>query len=331
MAQHGSKHSKNPLPQVDTTTFGQSANGTSTKRNRRGKRARARRSSESNAQMLITRRNLLLGAAGIGAVAAGAVGIKALSDRDVATSEDITTIEVAEDAVFDLEACAEVDPGDAFDLVGNFELPFGTLVWVDDESVAACLFPTEEPSPLVYMGIMNIGNGAYYIMREAAVGAEEGFEIYDVRASSSGLVWLEAAIMEGFWRIYVATLGSDLSLGEPRLVEEGNAEQEVPSIAVVGDYAFWQTMAPITNENARREPAALRRVSIKSGEAQTIYEAKGRMSAPLVPYTDSIVFTPRRPGSTRCKVGQSPGSNYAPIRHDATPGSLWTHGFRLLF
>ena len=298
MAQHENKQSKNPLPQVDTTTFGQSMGGVSTKKSRASKRARARRSSESNAQMLITRRNLLLGAAGIGAVAAGAAGAKVLTSREETTSEDIITLEVAEDAVFDLEACAEVDPGDAFDLIGNFELPFGTLVWVDDEDVAACLFPTEEPSPLVYMGIMNLGNGAYYIMREAAVGAEEGFEIYDVRASSSGLVWLEAAIMEGLWRIYVATLGADLSLGEPRLVEEGNAEQEVPSIAIVGDYAFWQTMAPISNENARREPAALRQVSIKSGNAKTVYKTNGRMSAPLVPYADSIIFTPRHEDAT---------------------------------
>lgn len=301
MAQHGNKKTKRGVPQVDTTSFGKPAGGSSVAKASARRRVRSRRSQSagaSNAQTLITRRNLLLGAAGIGAAAVGAVGVRALTSREESSNEDITTIEVPEDAVFDLEACAEVDAGDAFELIGNFELPFGTLVWADDENVAACLFPTEEPSPLVYMGILSLGNGSYYILRESAVGAEEGFEIYDVRASSEGLVWLEAAIMEGLWRIYVATLGGDLSLGEPQLVEEGMSDVEVPSITIVGEHAFWQTMAPISNENARREPSALKRASLKSGKAQTVYEATGRMSAPPVPYGESVVFTPRHEEAT---------------------------------
>lgn len=295
MAEHKHRSFSGKVPSIDTTTIGSPT--PTTGRSGARKRGRARTSNAVNAQKLITRRNLLLGAAGIGVVAAGAAGAVALSNREE-PEEEIVTLDVAEDAVFDLESCAELDPYDAFELIGNYELPFGTLVWVDDENIAACLFPTEDPSPLVNMGILQLGNGAYYILREAAVGAEEGFEIYDVRASSAGLVWLEAAIMEGLWRIYVAPLSADLNLGEARLVDEGTSVQEVPSLTVVGEYAFWQTMTPIANENARREPSALKRVSITSGKAQSVYDATGRMSAPPVPYGESVIFTPRHPDAT---------------------------------
>lgn len=296
MAQRNYKSSSSRVPQVDTTTYGGGLE--STQKASRTRVKRARKSSEANAQMLITRRRLLLGAAGLGVAAVGAAGAVSLSQRESNEDNSIATLEVTEDAVFDLEACAEVDPYDAFELIGDYELPFGTLIWADDENIAACLFPTDEPTPLVNMGILQLGNGSYYIMREEAVGAEEGFEIYDVRASSAGLVWMESAVMEGLWRIYVATLDSALNLGEPKLVDEGNSIQEVPTITVVDDYAFWQTMAPISNENARHEPAVLKRAHIADGKTETIYNSVGRMSAPPVPYENSVIITPRHTDAT---------------------------------
>lgn len=296
MAQKNYKPAGARIPQVDTTTYG---GGLKTPEKAPKKRVRrARKSAETNAQTLITRRNLLLGAAGVGVVAAGAAGAVRLAQQESSDEEDIATLEVPEDAVFDLEACAEVDPADAFELIGDYELPFGTLIWADDDNVAACLFPTDEPAPLVHMGILQLGNGSYYIMREAAVGAEEGFEIYDVRASSEGLVWMESAVMQGLWRIYVASLDSALNLGEAVLVDEGNAALEVPSITVVGEHAFWQTMAPISNENARREPAVVKRAHMTTGKTDVVFNSIGRMSAPPTSYENSVIISPRHPDAT---------------------------------
>lgn len=290
MASQEHKASQNAIPHVDTTALGQGVSGTpgSMAPKKRGHKARG----EKNAQTLITRRGLLFGALGAGAVAAGVAGSQLLGSSN-ADEEEIATLAVPEDAVFDLESCAEVDPTDAFELLGSYDLPFGTLVWADDSNIAACLFPTEDPSPLTNMGVLQLGTGAYYTLQEAAVGAEEGFEIYDVRANEQGMVWMEAAVMEGLWRIYTATLSADLSLGTPELAEEGNASVEVPTITVCNNYAFWQTMAPITNENARREPSALKRVRFGSKEAEVVYESTGRMSAPPTTFENSIVFTPR--------------------------------------
>ena len=40
---------------------------------------------------------------------------------------------------------------------------------------------------------------------EHAVGEAEGFEIYDVRANSAGVVWTEADILDNLWRCLLYT------------------------------------------------------------------------------------------------------------------------------
>ena len=314
------------IPQVDTTTYGKHSSGVERAKRRRHGRARTSSpSTPSNANVLITRRNLLLGAAGLGVVAAGAAGAMALSNRESDT-EEISTLKVPEDAVFDLESCAEVDTFDAFEKVGDFELPFGTLLWANDDTIAACLFPTEEASPLVHMGILHLPSGASYTMRESAVGAEEGFEIYDVRASSSGMVWMEAAIMEGRWRIYVASLSPDLALGEPQLVEEGDSSTEIPSITIIDDYAYWQCMAPISNENARKEPSSVRRARVGEGKASTLYESVGRMSAPINTFENSIIFTPRHKDATSyCDLIRIDASSGKVLDSLTLPSGMYPH------
>ena len=104
--------------------------------------------------------------------------------------------------------------------------------------------------------------------------------------------------MEGLWRIYTASLGADLALGEPVLVDEGDATGEVPTLAVAGGYAFWQTMAPITDENARQRPSALKRADFAGGKAEVVFRSTGRMSAPPMPYLESVVITPRHEDAT---------------------------------
>ncbi|MEG0096725.1 MAG: Tat pathway signal protein, partial [Raoultibacter sp.] len=76
---------------------------------------------------------------------------------------------------------------------------------------------------------------------EAALGQSEGFEVYDARASELGMIWTEANILEGTWRVYAASL-SATTLGKPALLDQGDAQWEAPTIAAVGDSAFWQCL-----------------------------------------------------------------------------------------
>ncbi|MBQ9022064.1 MAG: Tat pathway signal protein [Eggerthellaceae bacterium] len=176
------------------------------------------------------------------------------------------------------------------------------------------------------MGVLHLTSGGFYTLREHAVGEEEGFEIYDVRASSSGMVWMEAAIMEGLWRIYVASLSADLSLGEPQLVEEGDASMEIPNFTIIDDYAYWQCMAPVTNENARREPSSIRCARAGDGKAKTLYDSVGRMSAPLTTYENSIIFSPRHPDATSyCDLMRIDASSGKVLDSLTLPSGMYPH------
>lgn len=181
----------------------------------------------SNGEILITRRQLLYGALGIGAIAAVGAGGAAISAATSNTVK-IETLTVPSASVFSLDDCTEVGADTAFKLIGDFDLPLGTLVWANNESIAACLLPTATASPLTQVAILHLSSGNYETMLKAAVGASDGFEIYDVRASQSGLIWTESNILEGTWRIYAASLDSSLNLGTPRVLEEGGGDWKRP-------------------------------------------------------------------------------------------------------
>ena len=245
--------------------------------------------------VVLTRRHFLLGAAGIGAVAAATAGVVLLGGGE--EESDSQGITVPERAVFNIDDCEELPRDDCFTLVGDYELPFGTLVWANNSQVAACLLPTETASPLTQVALLMLDTGNYFTVLEAAVGAAEGFEIYDARASQSGLVWIEANIMEGIWRILCAPISSEGSLGEPRLLEEGDRSCETPSIGAVKDNAYWQVMPSTIDEEFRTKPSYLKRAGFAKDNIQVLHEATGRMSCPLYPSDAGVVIAAHNPES----------------------------------
>ena len=246
----------------------------------------------SNSKTMMSRRTFLYGAAAVGVVAAAAGGVAIMSSAED-TEEEVTTLEVAEDQVFSLDDCTELNVDTTFHLVGEFSLPYGSLVWANDDAIAACLLPTDTPSPLTRMALLNLSTGDYTIMIDNAVGSAEGFEIYDVRTARSGMVWTEANIFEGRWRVYSAPLNTEYSLGQPTLLEEGNQNTETPSLAAVGESAFWQVMPHMENENARTEPFSIKQARFGSSDIKVVYESIGRAIAPLYACSDGIAATPR--------------------------------------
>ena len=243
---------------------------------------------QGNSKKLLTRRHFLYGAVAVGAVAAGAVGITAVRSRGEQSADNVTTIEVPEDHVFDLNGCTEVKADHAFHLVSEIELPYGSLVWANDDNVAACLLPTDQPSPLTVMALLNLGTGTYAPLMEQSMGSKDGFEIYDVRATASGVVWTEANIFEGRWRVYAAALGEGLTLGEAHLLEEGGQGTETPSLAAAADYAWWQVVPHVENEEAATEPFLVKRARFGSSDVETVHTSMGRSLAPLYSASDGV-------------------------------------------
>ncbi|MEG2368617.1 MAG: Tat pathway signal protein [Raoultibacter sp.] len=238
----------------------------------------------------MTRRHFLYGALGLGVVAAAAFGGGALQEA-AKKRDSITYLEVPENAVFTLSDCTEIPLDQGLQLTGSYEFPYGTLVWSSNDTNAACLLPTETAKPLVHVGIITLASGETTTVLEAALGQSEGFEVYDARASELGMIWTEANILEGTWRVYAASL-SATTLGKPALLDQGDAQWEAPTIAAVGNSAFWQCLPQIKG-SASREKSLLKRASFSGKDTETLYASTGRMSTPIYPLRDSVVITPR--------------------------------------
>lgn len=273
----------------------------------------------SNGELLLTRRHFLFGALGVGALAAigGGASVIIKKKQDEAASA-VTVLEVPSTSMTTLKTpdgsglfTLIEDTGIRMGTTGRFELPYGTLVWANDDTVAACLLPTAEAKPLTQVGLLSLGSGNLSTVLEKAVGQDEGFDIYDVRASASGLVWTEADIFDGIWRVYTASTDG-ATIGEAHLVDEGDALWEMPSIAAVGKFAFWQVM-PKADGDMSAEDSLVKRTTMSSGSSEVVYTSHGRLCTPPYALADSVVITPR---------AETTGTYYQLTHLDAASGEV---------
>ena len=240
----------------------------------------------------ITRRHLIIGAVGVGAVAALGGGAYALTQRN-ADSDEVVTLEVPESAVSSSNDLGDAQPADEhMTLSGSYDLPYGTLLWSSDDQVAACLIPSETANPLCQVGVLWLGSGTLTTLLETSQGSAEGFQIYDVRATTHGVIWVEADILENAWRVYTASLSEQAVLGKAVLAEEGGGDWETPSIAAVGDAAYWQLM-PKPDSDASTEDSQLKTVAFGGSDPQVVWTSHGRFATPPYACADALVITPR--------------------------------------
>ena len=252
-----------------------------------------------NSEILLSRRQLLYGVAGLVGVAAVGGAATAIGGMNENRNE-VESLAVAEGDVFTLDDCAEVPTKDVMTLLTEYKLPYGSLVFAGNDTVAACLRPTDKASPLVTASLFNITSGYEATVLEAADGQAEGFEIYDIRASEEGIIWTEANILTGAWRVFVATV-SMMELQEHHQVDEGDASLEMPTLAAIGTNAFWQVVPVEPAEdadNADELQTQVRMVAFaKPSDVKTVYTAPGRCPTALMPANtqEGVVITARHP------------------------------------
>ena len=109
------------------------------------------------AQLLLTRRGFLYGALGVAAAAVVGTGAFAAAGG-FAPVLDMPALAVPTDSVFTTDDCEFVDDtGSVLTEAASLALPYGSMVWASDPSVAACLLPTETGSPLAQVGLISLG------------------------------------------------------------------------------------------------------------------------------------------------------------------------------
>lgn len=244
----------------------------------------------SSAATLMSRRGFLYGALGVGAVAIVGGGIAA-ANAMAPQEEGITYLEVPKDRMTPLGDFEALESqGGHLTLVNTFDIPYGTLIWVNDDSIAACLLPTDTGSPLTQVGILHLGTGDVTTIIEEPLGKADGYEIYDVRATSQGVIWTEANIMQNAWHIYGAPLVGG-ALGTPQLLDEGQQVYETPTLAAIDDQGFWQKMARDGTDD--EIPTSILCAKFGSGEPEVILETQGKSATPLYGSNDSLIAAPR--------------------------------------
>lgn len=255
----------------------------------------------------ISRRAFLAGAGALGAVGAIAVGTAVLggssdsqdgSSGSAGSSESgaVSTLSVPADSVLVLSSDSEdfsaADDASAYlTLIASYDLDFGTVLWCSNETNAACLLPKQTADPLTGLGVLDLQTGDVTELLERAVADAEGFEIYDARASEEGIVWTEANILAGTWRLMSAELTAG-GIGTPALVDSGNADWEMPSLAAVGSRALWQCN-PKADGAAEDANSCVKCANFGSENVAVLVESAGTMPCPLYATADAVVCAPR--------------------------------------
>ncbi len=240
----------------------------------------------------ITRRQLMYVAGGV--VALGVVGGGAYAFNQVFGEHEVveSSINVNANSVVPSTSFQQIEQDKCVNLVGDFKLSFGTMLWCNDEHIAACLVPTDTGNPLTKVDLLHFSTGNTDTVLEAAAGASEGFQILDVRATSSGIIWVESDILEQTWRVYTAVIKSDGSLGSPVCIDSGDEDWELPSIAVVENMAFWQVQ-PSTSGAAAKSATALKSATLGGSSVKVLWESSGHSACGVCATDKYVVIAPR--------------------------------------
>ena len=263
-----------------------------------GNDAEARRArQEANADLLVSRRGFLSGTLRTGAflgLAGGALGATAaaLAASGCSDEGNPTPLTVPTSNITTAEELDEVEKyTSCVKLAASWDMPYGTIVFNSTPDLAVCLVPTDSASPLTHVYILNPLTGDRNRVIRYAVGTEEGFEVYDARGTSRGLIWVEANIFTRAWRVYMGVL-EDGSLTNIMMVDQGDGEWEMPSVAVAGDYGFWQ-VRPRLDGSHTMDDSLLKKAAFGSAMAGVAFTSHGRFATPIYPLQNKIVITPR--------------------------------------
>lgn len=265
-------------------------------------------------KLTITRRTLVRGAIGAG-VLAGIVGVNGVvkSKKNTTLTSELA---VTPENIVSMDAFTQLDePSAMMRLRGSFDLPYHSLMWMSDEGILAYLTPTQTGHPLNAVGIVRFGSHSTAagklqdiqkprIVLSQARDNAEGFDIYDVRASQQGIVWLEAHILTNTWRIWCARLTAT-GIEQPLLLDEGLQSEAMPTIGIVGKQVFWQINVPLrkTKANAHEQSLSVAASASATLAAQTLATTKGTSTA--VPETQATGTTNKQADSTQSGVQDS--------------------------
>ena len=260
----------------------------------------------------LTRRQLLIGVAGVAGVAAVLAAGFEISEG--APADTTPRLAVPNDAVFTTAECEQIeDPASVFTERVTFHLPYGSQVFCNDGRLAVALTPTTTASPLVGVSLLSLEGGTETPVLAQAIGANEGFEVFDVRGVANGLVWVEENIQDRRWRIYTAPLNAGmLDSTTAALAAEGDGDWEIPTIAACGRYGFWQVQPTRTGALAKEDSVVYRvPFGADAASAEELWRSSGHYACAISAGDAVVTIVPR---------SENAASSYEFVALSATDG-----------
>lgn len=142
---------------------------------------------DENGKLLLTRRNVIYGAIGAGAIVTVGAGVKFATDTVSNMVNSVNTISVPKKNVVVSDDFA--DAGAPFlNVIREIQLPYGSLAFANSSSLITCLIPSDTAKPLATVDLISMSSGSQVTVLGGAVSSKEGYEIYDARANDNGLI-----------------------------------------------------------------------------------------------------------------------------------------------
>lgn len=142
---------------------------------------------DENGKLLLTRRNVIYGAIGAGAIVGVGAGVKFATDTVSNIVNSVNTLSVPKKNVVVSDNLT--DSGTPYlNVAREIELPYGSLAFANSSSLITCLIPSDAAKPLATVDLISISSGNRNTVLGGAVSSKEGFEIYDARANDNGLI-----------------------------------------------------------------------------------------------------------------------------------------------
>lgn len=237
----------------------------------------------------ISRRTFLAGTVAAGAAAAvvSSVGLTGCGSSRKKGETPNALSPSASDVTAVGDAYEEADEATLVTGSATYTLPAGTLLWADSNTYAATLMPGSTSTPLNSIGLTSLANGTCTEVLHEAVGASDGYSIYNVRANDSLVVWSELNFLTDDWRIYMASLRGT-TMGTAVQLDEGTGDYEVPPLAVAPSTAVW-VRQPSENGKRTTETTHVYSQPLSSSSATEICSSRGRLAT--LPHVNGNILT----------------------------------------
>lgn len=277
---------------------------------------------QAGEHLQVTRREFLIGSAGVTLAVLGSTAILTGCSSEDGNTIEPEQIEVSEDQVVNSSDFTEVDISSCASEVCDQELPMGCVGTMDGNDVAVMIYPGDTPDILTQMGLLSVAGGGLSTVLDRAINHDSDFVIYDASCNDNIIVWAESNLFDERWHLYLASVHSASSIGDPIMIDEGTSDFDVPLMCVSGDKAFW-TVMPTTTGAAANSDSYLKCASLSNTTPQIVYSSSGRMIASPQASDGVVTIVPRaQTKSTRYQMTAIDANSFDVLAAQILPSSM---------